>query len=264
MNWHHFFMLWGIASIFVGALSPAIVAQQSDDSAPKASHENRVDDSSSTSLGVSLLDVDKKELKAVIGDILAPVSPKGLLVAGVVFGGPAYTAGIRVGDVLHVIADEQIITTGAAFAEWMKRYRVAEKCDVTVFRLVSPKGNGMGQWRRMVIQVVPQTISNVEMIRLRHSFVNVDGKWIELPKLDITRPSSQKGVYKPDRGYYNFRLKNGTMMGTTDPSRKPAGAVNVTAEVNAKERREWEERMPALRVGEFGQVCSAKVFQVLG
>ena len=77
--------------------------------------------------------------------------------------------------------------------------------------------------------------------------IKIDGKWIKLPKFDLTRPSSQTQPYSPEEvktggSYGSYYLPNSVW----------------------RNLKTWEETLPALQVGEFGKIFYCHIVQIRG
>jgi len=92
--------------------------------------------------------------------------------------------------------------------------------------------------------------------------ITIDGKEIALPPMDLTRPSSQTKPYKPeeDERYLSSPRKGGTT-GRVYQAPPP--------KTIAENRKEWQETIPKMAVGEFGKIAGRsyfgfKILQILG
>ena len=82
--------------------------------------------------------------------------------------------------------------------------------------------------------------------------IEIDGKWVRLPSFDLTRPSSQTQPYSPQKAE---EVKKGWL--------RPGYGYDFPKSV-WRNRKTWEETLPALQVGEFGKIFQCYTVQILG
>lgn len=212
--------------------------------------------------GVVALEFDTSRVRE-FREAKLPLPPGGgILVQHVISGGPAQEVGFAIGDVISVKNDRRIIRDPDEFAQWVKSKEAGSPVEVTRLRLIYDL-KGRWRWDRKKVVLSPTTRKELKDIRLRHSYLNIDEEFVELSYFDLGKPSSWGGIHPVnDRKYY--RLREGTTMSTSDPKRRPRGAVDITDEVVAKKRAERELLLPKIEVGQFGKIKSCRVIQVLG
>ncbi|HUU84582.1 MAG TPA: hypothetical protein VM243_13875 [Phycisphaerae bacterium] len=165
-------------------------------------------------------------------------------------------------DVLVVRSDGKVLVNPEEFADWVKALAVDRQHRVTVHRPVANK-QGRMIWKKLNLSIEPTTRANVEEAALRYGYIRVDNRWFELPLLDLSEPSSQTRPFVPPKERY-YELSGGSTMATSDARRAPRGAKDITQRVISQRRREWEERLPRIAVGEHGKTIGFEVIQVLG
>lgn len=217
----------------------------------------------SPALGITVLPLDAKLRDAFRKDAIPNPPVSGVLVARVAPGSPAQRCGVRKMDVVRVVGDGKSSIGAEDFTTWVATLRVGEVTAMQLWRLEVGR-EGRQTWKQQTIKVTPTTRADLNQEILRFSFLRIDNTWVKLPYLDLTRPSSQTAPFRPTEGGRHYRLKGGQTVWTSDPKRRPPGAVDITAEVLTEKRRKWEETMPTLGVGEFGKVNGFKVVQVVG
>jgi len=160
----------------------------------------------------------------------------------------------------------------------------------------SAAGNvGMGA-RQKIPTVSKNVVKRAPMAHLRFSYIRIDGQWHKLPEFDLRKPSSQDRPFTPSGRYYYrspdattgysvsfskplkppsalaIRETSGPIRNTLSVPRKSTtpwkykGYRDVTDEVNRDKQKEWEEKIPSYRVGEFGLIpdwARVEVRQVL-
>lgn len=192
-----------------------------------------------------------------------PMPPGGgLFVSATAAGSPAQRAGISPMNVIVIRNGRTVLRTPEEFQQWAAGLEVGQAVNVLQLRLDTDMG-GRWIWKRHNVEVVPVSRQQFEDDRLRRSYLRIDDEWLKLPCFDLAKPSSWSGRHREVRGRF-YRSRDGTTMYTSDPSRRPAGAVDVTAEVVANKRSDREAMLPKVEVGEFGKVKSCRVSQVLG
>lgn len=188
-------------------------------------------------LGLSVSEISKEIEAAWRKDGIPRLQKRGLFVVEVLPGSPAARAGIRPIDVLTIRAEGKTLTKEDEFADWVATLKIGEPSRVTVHRPVMGQ-DGYMRWRTQSIDVNPLPSSRVRRDALRYGFLRVEDKWIGVPYFDFSHVSSQ------DR-----------------PFVAPKWLTKQEADI---QRREWEEQLPRIAVGEHGKLPVCELIQVLG
>lgn len=218
--------------------------------------------SDSPAVGIAVVGIDDEVKAAWRKDKIPPLQERGLFVAKVRPGSPAARAGIKPIDVLVVRSEGKALVTPEQFSDWVSTLKVGRRYRLIAHR---PLANDQGRmiWKKINVSIEPATRAKVEEAALRYGYLRVDDGWMELPGLDFSNPSSQSRPFVPPKERY-YELPGGSTMATSDPSRAPRGARDITQRVISDKRREWDERLPRIAVGEHGKIIGFEIIQVLG
>ena len=243
----------------VAWIAVVLAAGQAQAQAPT---QGKRQDRDAPALGLVVAPIDDNIKAAWRKDGLPQLSTRGLLVSKVLPGSPAARAGIRPVDVLVGQSNAKPLTSLSQFHHWVSDLQLGHEYRVKIRR---PKANRQGRmiWKKLKVSIKPSTRAAVEEEALRCGYLRVDDRWVELPFSDFSAPSSQTRPFVPPKGR-DYELPGRSTMWTSDPSRRPQGAKDITRRVVAQKRREWEERMPRIAVGEHGKILGFEVIQVLG
>lgn len=210
--------------------------------------------SDSPSLGLAVQAIDDKDIRR-----------RGLLVVAVLPASPAALAGIKPSDVLVIKAGKILIKAKKQFSEWVRSLEVGRSYRLIVHR-PSMKSRMKSRrrrmfWKRIRVSIAPTTRAEVEEAAMRYGYFRVDDVWIELPVWDFSNPSSETRPFVPS--YRHYKLPGGGLMATR--GKRPRGAKDITQRVTSQMRREWQEGLPRIAVGEYGKISALiEVIQVLG
>lgn len=195
----------------------------------------------SAAIGVGVVEIDDEVKSAWRKDDIPVLHERGVLVASVLPGSPAAHAGVKPIDVLVARAHGKVLVNPEQFAYWVKRLPIDRPQRVAVHR---PVANQQGRmiWKKLTLRIEPTARAKVEQAALRYGYIRLDDRWLELPFLDLSQPSSQTRPFDPPKEPYH----------------------QLPERVVSQRRREWKERLPRIAVGEHGKILGFEVIQILG